>query len=291
MTFTGNNGYFKNNDYSTYCPIMVTGTKNGYGGISFDGAFAWMNSGATLIGLYDDTNNKWMIQANPLGNIKLYYNGSNKFQTTNTGCNITGDLNGTDHIYMNEQSSAPSGVTSDGILWCKDTNNVELWFTNESGTDYQVAGGSLAESFGEKAASAETINNSATMQNDDELFFYMGANEVYLMTMTVEFTCTNSAAGLRFEFDGPSGSSGTFESHIWHGGTMLNHYISYVHGAAQFISSAPTSGSPVRMFFRGFVTNGSTAGNLQFRWAQQTATSINTVRAADKSILSMLRVG
>jgi hypothetical protein len=94
-----------------------------------------------------------MIQCNPTGNIKLYYNGSNKFQTTTTGCNITGDLNTVDHIYINEQSTPPSGVTSDGILWCKDTNNVELWFTNESGTDYQVAGGSLAESFGVKAAS------------------------------------------------------------------------------------------------------------------------------------------
>jgi hypothetical protein len=114
MTFSGNGGYFKDNDYSTYAPIMVTGTKGNYGGISFDGAFAWMNSGSAHIGLYNDTNNEWMFLGYPNGALYFYYNGVHQVSTSSDG--MVRATKGA--YYHNESSSYTSGgITFSTSAW------------------------------------------------------------------------------------------------------------------------------------------------------------------------------
>lgn len=90
LTFSGNSGTLGDNTTSTYSPLITTGSKGGYGGISLDGNFTLMNSGAAHVGLYNDVNDEWMMLAYPNDRIQLYFNGSEKLRTTSTGVDITG---------------------------------------------------------------------------------------------------------------------------------------------------------------------------------------------------------
>jgi hypothetical protein len=78
-------------DYGT---IKVTGSSTGgWKGYAIeDGAVFMQNDDGSAFGLYDDTNNHWAVYHAKNAETRLYYNNSNKLQTTNTGVNITGSL-------------------------------------------------------------------------------------------------------------------------------------------------------------------------------------------------------
>ena len=43
-------------------------------------------------GIYDDENNEWSQRWYENGSVYLYYNNGLKFETTNTGCTVTGTI-------------------------------------------------------------------------------------------------------------------------------------------------------------------------------------------------------
>ena len=74
-------------DYGT---VQTTGAAGGYDGFSCKGATVFMSNGS-IAGIYNDTNNEWMVKCNHNGDVCLYYNGNVKLCTTNTGVSITGN--------------------------------------------------------------------------------------------------------------------------------------------------------------------------------------------------------
>jgi hypothetical protein len=66
-----------------------------YAGYAIRGDWVFMSNGASLSGIYDDTNNKWATRYNALGATQLYHAGNLKLETTSTGVAITGTASAT----------------------------------------------------------------------------------------------------------------------------------------------------------------------------------------------------
>jgi len=94
------NGYFQpvSGDYGS---IQIDGGAHGsYEGYSIGGRAVFMHNNANATGIYDDVNNNWMFYGSHGDSTYMYYNGTQKLNTTSTGANIDGDLNAVDNIYM-----------------------------------------------------------------------------------------------------------------------------------------------------------------------------------------------
>lgn len=117
----------------------------------------------------------------------------------------------------------------------------------------------------------ESVTSSTTLQNDDHLVLPLAANARYLLDGYLSYTGPTFAAGpadLKADWAIPSGASVRW-SHNGPGSntpngiaaTETNHSTAHVlgtYGTGTNITSRPA----------GWVTTGSTAGNLQLRWAQ-----------------------
>jgi len=76
--------------------LEITSSTSGWAGIqirnsSGDGRWSFMTDGS-YAGIYDDENNEWSQRWYENGSVYLYYNNGLKFQTTNTGCTVTGTI-------------------------------------------------------------------------------------------------------------------------------------------------------------------------------------------------------
>ena len=86
----------------SYGSVETKGTGAGsYEGYNINGQWVFMSNGAGSCGIYNDTNNEWMTQWIQNSSTDLYYNGSNKFQTTNDGAHVSGALYA-DHMYIDD---------------------------------------------------------------------------------------------------------------------------------------------------------------------------------------------
>jgi len=121
----------------------------------------------------------------------------------------------------------------------------------------------------------ESVTSSTTLQNDDELLYAMDANTNYHFEISVLFT-GGTAGDMKFSITTPSGGD------LWATG-----WIPYAGGVSAFgpisasggvISSVDALGTtnPTMIFIRGVVMNSSTAGNLQFQWAQNASSATAT---------------
>lgn len=134
-----------------------------------------------------------------------------------------------------------------------------------------------------RKTTAQTINNSSTLQNDDQLFAPLAANERVVFFATIRHV-GNATADIKFTFTGPSGSSGSHvfpNAYIDTGDTLGTPLPQGFTGTS---SVAGASGARVQLII-GLATTGATAGNLQFQWAQNTATAVDTTVQVDSSLL------
>lgn len=118
-----------------------------------------------------------------------------------------------------------------------------------------------------RKAADETVNNTSTLQNDDELSFPIAANETWVGSVTV-FATGNTTADIRFGMTGPAGSTIVSGSHGQRtADTLVESSTSSFHGAD----------AAVRPYvFHFSVVNGATAGTMTFQFAQATATPADT---------------
>jgi len=126
-----------------------------------------------------------------------------------------------------------------------------------------------------RKASDETVNGSATLQNDDELFLAVEANVTYQVEASLRYS-TGATPNLKFTFTGPSGATGLgHATSIVAGGTAL------VFTDVTLLSTVVTADdSSFATEVHGVLIVGATAGTLQLQWAQ------NTSNASDTKVLS-----
>jgi hypothetical protein len=85
-----------------YGSVGTLGTgKSSYEGYSINGQWVFMSNGAGSCGIYNDTDNEWGTRWHQNAQTELYYNGGNKFQTTNDGAHCSGALYA-DHMYIDD---------------------------------------------------------------------------------------------------------------------------------------------------------------------------------------------
>jgi hypothetical protein len=143
-----------------------------------------------------------------------------------------------------------------------------------------------------RKTSDEIVNNSATLQNDDQLVIAVSANSRYRLELML--ICSSSTtADIKGGWTGPSGATltwGTFAPHraqttITSASTSVN--LLAIGGVADMAGFGTSSNA--LYVLRGVLNVSSTAGNLQFQWAQSTADATNTTVRAN-SVLSVRRL-
>lgn len=132
----------------------------------------------------------------------------------------------------------------------------------------------------------ETVNNSSTIQADDELIIPIRANETWEFEFNVIYTTTAAAdfkAGLKFPTSPTQISytivapnlDATFNS----ASSTVAASMILLHGTADAVGGITLGGdtSPCLAVLRGFVRNGANAGNIVLWWAQGATTVTDTI--------------
>jgi hypothetical protein len=115
----------------------------------------------------------------------------------------------------------------------------------------------------------EIVNNSVTLQNDDELFFSIGANENwYGKIVCVENS--SAVANMRLRLVPPSGTAYLTATNDQGGGSAR--YVRWDN--ADYVQT--TSGSDLTVHFEFLIRNGATAGVVNLKWAQGTQEASNS---------------
>jgi len=138
-------------------------------------------------------------------------------------------------------------------------------------------------------AALESVTNSITMQNDDELFSAVEANATYDVDLHLLYDAA-TAADITIGWTGPSGAAMAWgmvgaQVNVTSSGTvpdvtMQTRIISEV----QDLGGGPSTGTYA--WVHGTLTTAGTSGTLNFRWAQRalSATATN-VRAGSQLIV------
>jgi len=126
----------------------------------------------------------------------------------------------------------------------------------------------------------EIVNNSTTLQNDNELFFAIGANEVWWFDLFLHIN-SPTAADLKVAFVTPSGCSIWWEAASYWNNTSQNNL--------QTTASRPkytTGNDRDGLHILALVINGANAGNINFQWAQWAAMASDSKILANSCIIA-----
>lgn len=130
----------------------------------------------------------------------------------------------------------------------------------------------------------EIVSNSVTLQNDDELVLPVEANLIYRVEWDIIYQA-GTVADYKFAFTYPAGA------------TLVGVCVLYnVSGTVAFAAGTFTSGAGISAGGLGIGTNagmqgratlvmGSTAGNIQYQFAQTSAVVENTTTVAGSLLL------
>jgi len=131
----------------------------------------------------------------------------------------------------------------------------------------------------------ETVNNSTTLQNDNDFSFAIAANEKWLVELFLAITSVSANSDFKFNFTLPASCTIRF-------GVGSNSAITGTWGAGA-TSVSPTglstSANVSAGSFNGTwglivvatIINAGTAGTVQYQWAQDTAVAEDTILLAN----------
>lgn len=112
----------------------------------------------------------------------------------------------------------------------------------------------------------ETVNNSNTLQDDDDLTFPIGANEMWAVDVVLRYS-TGDTPRAKYAFSVPSGATGT------HAG--ISQSTDMDTKSSPTIAVALRAGG-VLAIIKAIIINGSTAGDVTLQWAQAVADESDT---------------
>jgi hypothetical protein len=121
--------------------------------------------------------------------------------------------------------------------------------------------------------SDEIVNGSATFQDDDDLFVSLEANAVYKGQLHLLYN-SGTTPDIKWQFTRPSGCTLADWSFLG-----FNTAGTFAYGFGGEAIAAGGLGSKVTADAWGLITTTS-AGILQFQWAQNTSTGSNTIMMA-----------
>jgi len=142
-------------------------------------------------------------------------------------------------------------------------------------------------------AANETVNGSATLQNDDALVLTVVASAKYILDAYVIYD-SGTTPDFKCAWVGPSGATlqwsvgGLAAASSAVSGSVVLAVAAIGDAGVQAVGGAG-AGTPVAAIIRGLLTVSTTAGTLQFRWAQNTSDASDTIVVAG-SYMRLTRV-
>lgn len=130
----------------------------------------------------------------------------------------------------------------------------------------------------------ETVNNSATLQSDNEMLLPMLVNTKYRLRSRCLFL-SNATPDIKIGWSGPSGFTMNWSIIGFQSGT----FAAYAYDATG-VPNIDGAGVNDEFFIDGTVTTSSTAGSLTMTWAQNTANASDTIMRAG-SYIELAKIG
>jgi len=198
--------------------------------------------------------------------------------TSITNANITDKriwLTGSGGVIKCTSTTRPAAntVVEGQLIWEDDTNKV--FATTDSGTTWAYIGGSALTGsieIGETRivikTADETVNNSATFQNDDHLFHSVVTGTYFFRHQWVYNT--GATPDLKSQYTTPASTTMRY----WTQASISTHAASGLTQASSVIYDG--DGQDVSVTTAGRMTI-TTAGTFQWQWAQNTANASNTI--------------
>lgn len=184
--------------------------------------------------------------------------------TNMTGLPVAGLADGTDGELITWSSTGVAAVVAVGTSGQVLTSNGV-----GAAPTFQAGGGGSSKTFAKIVKGAdETVNNSSTLQDDDELTTSLNANKEYGFLVTI-WTVSNTTADFKYAFplNGNTGVKilGGFNSSPAIGTDSMD-----------TSTTIGTSTAELSLGIIGHITTGGSAGAFTLQWAQNTATVVDT---------------
>lgn len=125
----------------------------------------------------------------------------------------------------------------------------------------------------------ETVNNSAVLQDDNELTVPIASSETLLVEVFV-YATSSATADFRFNLTAPAGA--TIVGSTW--GSRNDNLLAMYPVNSTGVQAWSGQTSPYRMV--ATVINSTTAGNVTFQWAQNTAEASDTIVKLGSAIMA-----
>ncbi len=134
----------------------------------------------------------------------------------------------------------------------------------------------------EKAAD-ELVNNSTTLQNDDDFAVTVGANDVWHFRLILRVSSPTATPDMRMAFSMPASGGGSW----WSIGAIVDvNTLGVLVTAPDGLQRIACDSSERYHVFEGTYIGGGSAGTLQFQWAQFTATAENTTLHKESMLIA-----
>jgi hypothetical protein len=137
-----------------------------------------------------------------------------------------------------------------------------------------------------RKAADEIVNNSSTLQNDDDLYFAIAANEVWQFRFVISIL-SGTTPDFQMAITVPTGAT------IAAGAVFVNTAGALIHGnylasgtAWDIQTNGVLAGDEVVFEIEGYVSNDVTAGNVQLQWAQYLADASDTTVKAGSYLIA-----
>lgn len=139
-----------------------------------------------------------------------------------------------------------------------------------------------------RKTAAETVNNSAVLQDDDHLTFAIGASEGWVGQIILFATAPTATADLQIALTAPAGATLIWTAFAQRSADALltNHSAVTTSGTGLTIQNGLAGGS-THMIHIGFrVLNSTTPGSVTMQWSQAAATASNSTLEAGSFLIA-----
>lgn len=130
----------------------------------------------------------------------------------------------------------------------------------------------------------ETVNNSTTLQNDDELLLAVGANEIWVIRLAIITISVSDTPDVKIAVTVPTGAS--FNGMLFYHNAAFGDAHDEVTAATAARVVGATTGAYFEAILEGVIVVGATAGNFQLQWAQNVATAEDTTVKANSYLIA-----
>lgn len=134
----------------------------------------------------------------------------------------------------------------------------------------------------------ETVNNSTTLQNDDELLLAVSANNIWEVKLHLRVTC-NTTSKFKMAWTVPAGGSILCIGYtsMYYPTRWNTNEVAMVEVDGTTAVTVSFAGTGAALLVRARYIGGGTAGTLQFQWAQGTAQVFDTKVLAGSALIGM----